>query len=67
MEQPTTNHLMNPFNLQPVLATLLGSVLGIAIMDPNDSGGSLNVGIVMRAALFGSVPRPKWEEGEAFF
>ena len=38
--------------------TPLGSVFGRAGVDPDDSGGPLNVGMIARAALLGSVPRP---------
>ena len=49
-------------DVDPPTVTLLGSVLGRVGVDPDNGGGPLNVGMFARAALFGSVPRPNWEE-----
>ena len=49
-------------DVDPPTVTLLGSVLGRVGVDPDNGGGPSNVGMFARAALFGSVPRPNWEE-----
>ena len=49
-------------DVDPSIATLLGSVLGRVGVDSAD-GGPSNVGMFARAALLGSDAIPNWERG----